>query len=319
MSTNFAYQIKENSTIVIFSDGKLVTIGKNDINYEKVFNAIKIGDYETASKALNIKSAIADVSDGRVSIYGDDVYVDDRVLPAAVSKRVAALLKNTNFNIKPLFRVLENIEQNPNDFSRNELYLFLEHNDLPFTPDGCFLAYKMVDENYYDLYTGTIRNMIGDKPEMPREEVDPNRYNTCSTGLHFCSFNYLSRAYCMDNKRYHLMVVKVNPADVVSIPNDYDNAKGRCWKYEVVGELEHFDDSLPKGYTDEFSDDVTESPFELVADDWGSTTNSAFERVRAIRAMLKNGATLAAISRATGLSPRQIGRIRDGECWKYVA
>jgi hypothetical protein len=33
------------------------------------------------------------------------------------------------------------------------------------------------------------------------------------------------------------MLVKVNPADVVSIPSDYNNAKGRAWKYEVVGEM----------------------------------------------------------------------------------
>jgi hypothetical protein len=33
------------------------------------------------------------------------------------------------------------------------------------------------------------------------------------------------------------MLVKINPADVVSIPSDYNNAKGRTWKYEVVGEV----------------------------------------------------------------------------------
>jgi hypothetical protein len=33
------------------------------------------------------------------------------------------------------------------------------------------------------------------------------------------------------------MIVKINPADVVSIPSDYDNTKGRTWRYEVVGEI----------------------------------------------------------------------------------
>jgi hypothetical protein len=31
-------------------------------------------------------------------------------------------------------------------------------------------------------------------------------------------------------------LVKIDPADVVSIPSDYDNAKGRAWRYEVMGE-----------------------------------------------------------------------------------
>lgn len=34
------------------------------------------------------------------------------------------------------------------------------------------------------------------------------------------------------------MVLKINPQDVVSIPTDYNNTKGRCCKYTVVGELE---------------------------------------------------------------------------------
>ena len=31
--------------------------------------------------------------------------------------------------------------------------------------------------------------------------------------------------------------MKINPRDVVSIPNDYDNTKGRACRYEVIGEV----------------------------------------------------------------------------------
>ena len=33
------------------------------------------------------------------------------------------------------------------------------------------------------------------------------------------------------------MVLKINPRDVVSIPNDYNNQKGRCCRYEVIDEV----------------------------------------------------------------------------------
>jgi hypothetical protein len=33
------------------------------------------------------------------------------------------------------------------------------------------------------------------------------------------------------------VIVKINPADVVSIPSDYNDAKGRACRYEVVGEV----------------------------------------------------------------------------------
>jgi hypothetical protein len=33
------------------------------------------------------------------------------------------------------------------------------------------------------------------------------------------------------------MILKINPADVVSIPTDYNGSKGRCMKYEVIAEV----------------------------------------------------------------------------------
>ena len=34
------------------------------------------------------------------------------------------------------------------------------------------------------------------------------------------------------------MILKINPADVVSIPSDYNNSKGRACRYEVIGEID---------------------------------------------------------------------------------
>jgi hypothetical protein len=34
------------------------------------------------------------------------------------------------------------------------------------------------------------------------------------------------------------MILQINPKDVVSIPNDYNRAKGRCSEYLVIGEVE---------------------------------------------------------------------------------
>ena len=34
-----------------------------------------------------------------------------------------------------------------------------------------------------------------------------------------------------------MVILKINPRDVVSIPTDYNNTKGRTCRYEVVGEV----------------------------------------------------------------------------------
>ena len=122
--------------------------------------------------------------------------------------------------------------RNPSKRAVDELYGFLEKNSLPITPDGCFLAYKRVRGDYKDCYTGTMDNSVGCVVEMERNMVDDNRDNTCSAGLHFCSHDYL-RSFSGERT----VIVKINPADVVSIPSDYDNAKGRTCRYEVIGEV----------------------------------------------------------------------------------
>jgi hypothetical protein len=112
---------------------------------------------------------------------------------------------------------------------------------VPLTDDGCFLAYKAVRNDYLDCYTGKVDNSVGQTPMMPRKAVDPDRRNQCSQGYHFCSLGYL--ASFSGNK---IMAVKVNPKDVVAIPEDYNYTKGRTWKYEVVYEVADKDEETSK-------------------------------------------------------------------------
>jgi hypothetical protein len=137
------------------------------------------------------------------------------------------------FPIEPMVNFMENLYKNPSHRAVTELYGFLEKNALPITPDGHFLAYKKVRTNYLDVHSGTMDNSIGKIVEMERHEVNDNKDETCSTGLHFCGMSYLS---CFGGER--TVIVKINPADVVSIPSDYNDAKGRACRYEVIGEVD---------------------------------------------------------------------------------
>src|SRR5690606_5095532 len=105
-----------------------------------------------------------------------------------------------------------------------------------------FLAYKRVRDNYLDWHSATFDNSVGKVVEMPggRYHVDSNRHNVCSYGLHFCSKDYLGNFWRGAGR---IVVVKINPADVVSIPIDYNFTKGRTWRYEVVGEINTDDEA----------------------------------------------------------------------------
>ena len=154
--------------------------------------------------------------------------------------------KRLGLDVTPLLNFIAKLNRNPSAVARAEMYLWLEQANMPITPDGDFIAFKRVRPNYRDIHSGQFDNSIGRTVSMSRFDVDDDRRRTCSVGLHFCSKDYLphfSSSGCFD----HIMLVKINPADVVSIPEDYDNAKGRTWRYVVVGEISLDDAGLLYG------------------------------------------------------------------------
>jgi hypothetical protein len=230
-------------TLVNTTSGNRVTVHKTDARYDQFQQLVKDGDFEQAEK-LDVKSVVnkfgagsssgASVTIvngvGTINISGTNYPLADAIVTKIL------LMSEQGFDCKPLTNFLVNLYQNPSKTAVDELFLFLENSQLPITEDGHFIAYKIVRETYMDIHSNTLSNKVGEKPEMPRFSVDDNRNNTCSAGLHFCSREYLPN-FAHNTDKDRCMLLKINPADVVSIPSDYNNAKGRACKYEVVGEV----------------------------------------------------------------------------------
>jgi hypothetical protein len=220
------------SFITAMVNGTTQTITEQHPNYGRIRDAVKTKDYDSVERLINISAAVSNYAAGQVRVDAGRVFYGSNELHGAVVDRILDMIRE-GFDAQPMLRFLENLMGNPSKRAVDELYLWLESTRMPITEDGCFLAYKKVREDYRDYYTGKMDNSVGKVLEMPRNAVDDDRDRTCSEGLHFCSLSYLPH--------YHggygrVMIVKINPADVVSIPSDYDNAKGRTCRYEVIGE-----------------------------------------------------------------------------------
>jgi hypothetical protein len=74
---------------------------------------------------------------------------------------------------------------------------------------------------------------------MERRDVDDNADNTCSAGAHFCGEGYLPHYGTAKGSR--IVTLKIAPENVVAFPKDYNLAKGRAYKYEVIGEMSRED------------------------------------------------------------------------------
>jgi hypothetical protein len=221
----------QGSNIVVVIGNKSHTISKTHITYQKVLDAIKAGDWDSLPDIIEPKKVVLSYGAGNVSIQGETLYWKNKELHTGLSVRMIQMLQE-GFPIEPMVNFMENLYQNPSHRAVTELYGFLEKNNLPITPDGHFLAYKKVRADFTDCHTGKMNNSVGQVVEMERHEVNDNKDETCSTGLHFCGMSYLSS---FGGER--TVIVKVNPRDVVSIPSDYNEAKGRACRYEVIGEL----------------------------------------------------------------------------------
>jgi hypothetical protein len=237
--------IIQGQNIVLYVSGQPVIVDQSHINYNSVKEAIKAGDWEAVKTLSSVKNAVNSLSNGLVKIVNDEVLFKGAVVHNALTRRMLAMFQD-GFPISHFCKFMENLDANPSYRARNELYGFLEACDLPITDDGCFLAYKKIKSDWTDCYTGKIDNSIGAKPTMPRRDVNEDPNQTCSAGLHVCSYSYL-KSYGGDR----IVAVKINPADVVAVPTDYNNAKMRVCQYEVVEELPfdaaQKDDALSSG------------------------------------------------------------------------
>jgi hypothetical protein len=230
----FAYTLTPDS-INIFIRGRAQTVHKTHVNYDAIREKLKnkpvnpSGEWiADLSDLINVKAFLAKITEGRVQVSADTVLVAGKKAHGVAVDRLFEMLKE-GFDVKPLCRFLDKLAENPTEDVRTDLYLWLEASKMPLTEDGDFLAYKYVSHDYTSR--GGFKNPIGQVVSMPREHCDPNRHKTCSTGLHFASWDYV----CGTGSRK--IILKVNPRDVVAIPSDYANHKGRACQYEIVGEV----------------------------------------------------------------------------------
>lgn len=235
------------SGIILFLNNKTCKVTKQDSLYPLVIKQFDLPEDQRENAITKILfGKPEDKSSEKGFVFqGDEVFYKGEKLPLALSQKVIRFKKESlPFDYFEAF--WENLKQNPSSQSIKELYDFLEYKELPITEDGCFLAYKGVQTNMYSVRgnketkvirgvvdeNGKILNSVGEIISVERNNVDDDRNVHCSFGLHVGSLDY-ARGFAPV-----VVVVKVNPKDVVSVPTDYSCQKCRVSSYEVVSIFE---------------------------------------------------------------------------------
>lgn len=223
------------TSITVFIDGNINTIDISHMNYDPLLEELRKApadrDLAAIKSFVTVLAMIDRYVTGKVSMTDALVLFEGNPVGDLLAKRMLEIFQK-GIDVTPYALFMENVRQNPADYVHMELYEWMEKGNLPITPDGHLIAFKKVRDDYKDCHTGKFDNSVGAELEMDRDACDTNRHEHCSTGFHFCSPDYLNSF-----RGDRVMILKINPRDVTSIPSDYNFTKGRTCRYIVIGEL----------------------------------------------------------------------------------
>ncbi len=222
------YIISDSGVVNAFVGGEAYTFDKNHHNYNALIRHLKSGNVEHFEAAYDVASSVEHFCDGYVHVKNGTLNWNGIPMPELFTDRILDM-KKEGFDFDSMLNFMCNLNDNPSDKSILELFDFMQNKNLPITQDGHFLAYKAVRPDFKDIYSGSIDNSVGEVVEVDRSKVDSNRNKHCSAGLHVGAIDYVT-SYGGINLDNHddndgdggnqIVICKVNPADVVSVPSD---------------------------------------------------------------------------------------------------
>ena len=238
------WSIQGNNLTVVVQNQVHTISAKTHAQYQKIVDALKAKQWNIVEEYINPAVGVTKYTKGKASVSDGQLLWEGKPIHNLLADRILTMW-NDGFPIDSFVAFFTNLQEHPCKEAVEDLFAFLDYGKNPITEDGCFVAFKRVRNDYKDIHSNTISNHVGAVVTMDRKAVNANRNETCSTGLHFCSLAYLKDSGFGSSMAHRTMLVKINPKNVVSIPSDYNNSKGRCCEYEVIGELE----SMPKQFT----------------------------------------------------------------------
>jgi hypothetical protein len=238
--------INETITLIIDNGKQIITAKSDHPRWLSIRDAFAAGNDALLESLVSIKAVIENYSVGKLSVNSAGVTYNGRPMHTVDSNRVMAFLKN-GIDYQPIANYIEKKAKNPSKRAIEEMYNFLENKFMPLTPSGTFIAYRGVNDDYWsktgNLETvviqgevnaaGQILNKIGATIEIERSSCDDDKSRDCAPGLHIGSLEY-AKAWAS-----RVILVEVDPADVISIPENSGCAKMRCCKYKIIGEFSY--------------------------------------------------------------------------------
>ena len=252
--TNIQFIQTGSNAIIAVVGSKSFTIAKDHPRISQIQEALVNDDTDLFLRNADVSEAIKDFAHGEVTVENGVVKYAGTSIHNSMTDRILELMKE-DLPFLPMILFLgrlygneaKKFPGNPSGRAVKELYQFLQLRGMPNTEDGYFYAYKRTRDDWTDNWTGKISSKPGAKvPPMKRNMVDDNYGVACSEGYHVGSLEFV-RGFTMNSgpQHGHIVIVKVNPGDVVSVPHKGVEKMRCCW-YQPMAE--HIDNEERIGH-----------------------------------------------------------------------
>jgi hypothetical protein len=308
MSMQFTLVSTEDGSqnLTVYFQGKAPQVAHSTHpNFEKILEGVRTGD-ESVADLFDVAQTVGEKFSRlteRVTVHNGRIFLDGDEMDNTIAHQAVRFMNEGVEDWKPLVAFMENVAQNESEHSREQLYDWLQTDDFTITQDGMIVGYKGVRKNDDgsftsintgtatvdgEVYEGAIPNHIGAVVEMPRSQVEFDPSIGCHQGLHVGTYDYANNFAW--GVRGALLVVYVNPRDVVSVPTDCDAQKMRVCRYTVVNTIDKpyeesvlFDDSSEDydEYYDEYYEGEDDADYNydeaMTQEDWDNYNRGAEE------------------------------------------
>lgn len=227
--------LRQDMASIFFPGEAPVTIQAEHPNFARIVRVLQDAHAKVEEKIAELRSMVSlkafIPTDDKLVVRGGKLFYRGRAVPEGVSKHFIQVVREAG-DVRAIARFIMRMFDNPNPSSIEQLYEFVDFNAMMITEDGCFLGYKAVRPDFKDKHSGTMSNRPGEVVSMSRSACDDRRDVTCSHGLHIAALEY---ARSFSGGSDPIVICKIDPKDVVSVPDDYENQKMRVCRYEVIG------------------------------------------------------------------------------------
>lgn len=225
---------KKSLTVVV--KGNVYPINSDHPRFKEICKSLNMNEDFVLSLIRNeklVRSEVATPVSSNIEVKGGVIYHRGERVEQYLIDEFGKLEAN-EIPVEGFLKYVTRLYENVSNRVRTQLFNFMKRYGLTIDSEGNMIGYKAITKDWKDLWTRKLDYRIGNTVSMDRGKVNDDPDQGCAPGLHVGSEQY---AYGYHNSRREdrIVLVKVDPANVVCIPKCTSYQKLRTCEFTILG------------------------------------------------------------------------------------